>query len=207
MKLFSFLLYIIFPCCLLLLMLGHDGHFHREGTNEYLQNKEVTVKCSKMVELKKPRFMKLKKIFLNFKALPSTSVSQFSRSVVSDSLQPIESQHARPPCPSPTPEVYPNSCPSSWWCHLSISPSVIPFSSCPLSLPASGSFPMSQLMDGHEFGWTLGVGDGQGSLVCCNSWGCKELDTTEQLNWTEWSSGFPYLLQFLSEFGNKKFMI
>ena len=64
---------------------------------------------------------------------------------MSDSLQPHESQHARPPCPSPTPRVHPNSCPSSWWCHPAISCSVIPSSSCPQSLPASGSFPMSQL--------------------------------------------------------------
>ena len=70
---------------------------------------------------------------------------QFSRSVVSDSLWPHESQHARPPCPSPTPGVYSNSCPSSWWCHPAISSSVVHFSSCPQSLPASGSFPMSQL--------------------------------------------------------------
>ena len=70
---------------------------------------------------------------------------QFSRSVVSDSLQPHESQHVRPPCPSPTPEVYSNSCPSSWWRHPAISSSVIPFSSCPQSLSASGFFPMSQL--------------------------------------------------------------
>ena len=70
---------------------------------------------------------------------------QFSRSVVSDSLQPREPQHARPPCPSPTPGVYPNLCPSSRWCHPAISSSVVPFSSCPQSLAASGSFPMSQL--------------------------------------------------------------
>ena len=70
---------------------------------------------------------------------------QFSRSVVSDSLRPHELQHARPPCPSPTPGVYSNSCPSSWWCHPAISSSVVPFSSCPQSLPASGSFPVSQL--------------------------------------------------------------
>ena len=73
------------------------------------------------------------------------SVSQFSRSVVSDSLQPHESQHARPPCPSPAPGVYANSCPSSQWWHPAISSSVIPFSSYPQSPPASGSFPMSQL--------------------------------------------------------------
>ena len=70
---------------------------------------------------------------------------QFSRSVMSDSLWPHESQHTRPPCPSPTPEVYSNSCPSSRWCHPAISSSVVPFSSCPQSLPVSGSFPMSQL--------------------------------------------------------------
>ena len=70
---------------------------------------------------------------------------QFSHSVVSDSLRPHEPQHARPPCPSPTPRVYPNSCPSSRWCHPAISSSVVPFSSCPQSFPASGSFPMSQL--------------------------------------------------------------
>jgi len=66
-------------------------------------------------------------------------------SVVSDSLRPHELQHARPPCPSPTPGVHPNSRPSSWWCHPAISSSVVPFSSCPQSLLASGSFPMSQL--------------------------------------------------------------
>ena len=70
---------------------------------------------------------------------------QISHSVVSDSLQPCESQHARPPCPSPAPGVHWDSHPSSQWCHPAISSSVIPFSSCPQSLPASESFPMSQL--------------------------------------------------------------
>ena len=70
---------------------------------------------------------------------------QFSHSVMSDSLRPHESQHARPPCPSPTPRVHSDSYPSSQWCHLAISSSVVPFS-CPQSLPASGSFPMSQLL-------------------------------------------------------------
>ena len=70
---------------------------------------------------------------------------QFSHSVVSNSLQPRESQHSRPPCPSPTPRVHSNSCPSSRWWHPTISSSVILFSSFPQSLPASGSFPMSQL--------------------------------------------------------------
>ena len=77
---------------------------------------------------------------------------QFSRSVMSDSLQPHELQHTRPPCPSPTPRVYPNSCALSQWCHPTISSSVIPFSSsvipfssCPQSFPASGYFQMSHL--------------------------------------------------------------
>ena len=69
---------------------------------------------------------------------------QFSRSVVSDSLQPHGLQHAWLPCPSPTPGAYSNSCPSNQWCHPTISSSVIPFFTCPQSLPASGSFPMSQ---------------------------------------------------------------
>ena len=83
------------------------------------------------------------------------SVSQFSHSLVSNSLWPHESQHSRPPCPSPTPGVYSNSCPSSWWCPPAISSSVIPFSSCPQSLPASGSFPVSQLF--ASGGQSIGV--------------------------------------------------
>ena len=75
---------------------------------------------------------------------PQKPSVQFS-SVVSDSLRPHESQHARPPCPSPTPGVHSDSRPSSQWCHSAISSSVVPFSSCPQSLPASESFPMSQL--------------------------------------------------------------
>ena len=70
---------------------------------------------------------------------------QFSLSVGSDSLKPHEPQHARPPCPSPTPRVHPNPCPLSWWCHPTILSSVVPFSPCPQSLLESGSFPMSQL--------------------------------------------------------------
>ena len=85
----------------------------------------------------------------NWKYLNTNSIFvvlvQFSHSVVSVCLQPHEPQHARPPCPSPTPGVHPNPSPLSQWCHPTISSSVIPFSSCPQSLPASGSFPMSQL--------------------------------------------------------------
>ena len=75
----------------------------------------------------------------------SISSIQFSRSVMSDSLQPHELQHTRPPCLSPTPGIHSNSRPSSRWCHPAVSSSVVPFSSCPQSLPASGSFPMCQL--------------------------------------------------------------
>ena len=71
---------------------------------------------------------------------------QFSSSVVSDSLRPHEPQHARPPCPAPTPRIHPNPSPLSQWCHPTISSSVIPFSPCPQSFPASGSFQMSQLI-------------------------------------------------------------
>ena len=105
--------------------------------------------------------------------------SQFSHSVVSDSLQPHESQHTRPPCPSPTPGVYPNSCPLSRWCHPAISSSVVPFSSCPQSLPASESFPMSQL-----FTWggrSIGV-SALASILPMNT------QDWSPLGWTSWIS-------------------
>ena len=78
---------------------------------------------------------------------------------MSDSLWPHELQHARLPCPSPTPRVHPNSCASSWWCHPAISSSVIPFASCPPSLSASDSFPMSQLFawGGQSTGCNLAI--------------------------------------------------
>ena len=79
------------------------------------------------------------------KRIPDPCSVQFSCSVMSDSLRPHESQHARPPCPSPTPGVHSDSRPLSHWGHPAISSSIVPFSSCPRSLPASGSFPMSQL--------------------------------------------------------------
>ena len=104
---------------------------------------------------------------------------QFSRSVVSDSLRPHESQHARPPCPSPTPGVHPNSCPSSRCCHPVISSSVVPFSSSPQSFPASGSFPMSQL-----FAWG-GQNIGVSALV---SFFPKNTHDWSPLEWTGWIS-------------------
>ena len=79
---------------------------------------------------------------------------QFSSSVMSDFLWPYGLQHTRPPYPSPTPRACSNSCPSSRWCHPTISSSVIPFSACPQSFPASGSLPVSQLFtkDGQSIG-------------------------------------------------------
>ena len=209
---------------------------------------------------------------------PQFSSVQFSHSVMSDSLRPHESWYARPPCPSPTPGVYLNSCPLSRWCHPAILSSVVPFLLPPIppslrvfsnestprmrwpkywsfsfsispsnEYPGLISFRMDWLdvlavqgtlksllqhhsskasilwppharswligkdsdagkdwgqevkgmtegemagwhhrLDGHEFGWTPGVGDGQGGLVCYNSWGLKESDTTKWLNWTDW---------------------
>ena len=103
---------------------------------------------------------------------------QFS-SVASDSLRPYELQHARPPCPSSTPGVDSNSCPSSRWCHPAISSSVIPSSSCPQSLPASGSFPMSQL-----FAW------GGQSIRVSASASVLPMNTQDwsPLGWTGWTS-------------------
>ena len=104
---------------------------------------------------------------------------QFSRLVVSDSLWPHESQHARRPCPSPTPGVHSDSCPSSQWCHSAISSSVIPFSSCRQSLPASESFPMSQL-----FTWG-GQSTGVSALA---SFLPKKSQGLSPSEWTGWMS-------------------
>ena len=104
---------------------------------------------------------------------------QFSCSVLSDSLRPHELQHARPPCPSPTSRVYLNSCPLSWWCHPAISSSVVPFSSCPQSFPASGAFPMSQLFTSG--GQSIGVSASTSVLpVNIQDW--------SPLGWTGWIS-------------------
>ena len=104
---------------------------------------------------------------------------QFSCLVVSDYLRPHESQHARPPCPLPTPEVHSDSRPLSQWCHLPISSSVVPFSSCPQSLPASESFPMSQL-----FSWG-GQSTGVSALA---SFLPKKSQGWSPLEWTGWIS-------------------
>ena len=116
-------------------------------------------------------FFTLKKIFWN-------SV-QFSHSVVSDSLRPHELQHARPPCPSPIPRVYSNSRPSSQWSHPTISSSVVLFSSCPQSLPESGSLPMSQLF--ASGGQSIGV-SASASVFPMN------IQDWSPLGWTGWIS-------------------
>ena len=113
----------------------------------------------------------------------SFSSDQFSHSVVSNSFQPHELQHVKPlpefTFPSPTPRVYSNSCPLSQWCHPAISSSAIPFSSCPQSLPASGSFPMSQF-----FTWGgQGIGvSASPSVLLMNT------QDWSPLGWTGWIS-------------------
>ena len=108
-----------------------------------------------------------------------TPAFQFNRSVVSDSLWPHESQHVRPPCPSPSPAVHSDSSPLSRWCHPAISSSVVPFSSCPPSLPASKSFPMSQL-----FAW-VGQSTGVSALA---SFLPKKSQGWSPSEWTGWIS-------------------
>ena len=111
---------------------------------------------------------------LQFSSVQFSSV-QFSLLVVSNSLRPHESQHARPPCPSPSPGVHSDSCPSSQWCHPAISSFAIRFSSCPQSLPASESLPMSQL-----FAWG-GQSTGVSALA---SFFLKKSQGWSPLEWT-----------------------
>ena len=137
------------------------------------------------MKLKHSSFSNMKKIVYCFDTnfvfyiLISFSSFQFSHSDMSDSSQPHESQYTRPPCPSPTPGVHPNSRPSSQWCHPAISSSVAPFSSCPQSLPASQSFPMSQL-----FAWG-GQSTGVSALA---SFLPKKSQDWSPLGWTGWIS-------------------
>ena len=105
---------------------------------------EISRLCLKKGLCRASLYLNIERLLTNI-SKNSVRSDQISRSVVSDSLRPHESQHARPPCPSPTPGVHSDSRPSSQWCHPVISSSVVPFSSCPQPLPASGSFPMSQL--------------------------------------------------------------
>ena len=122
----------------------------------------------------------IKKLFSSFCFLPLELVSvQFSHSVVSDSLWLHGLQHARLPCPLPTPGAYSNSCPLSWWCHPTISSSVIPFSSHLQSFPASGSFPMSQFF--ASGGQSIGV-SASASVLPMN------IQDWFPLGWTGWIS-------------------
>ena len=107
------------------------------------------------------------------------SASQFSRSVVFNSLRPHGLQHAGPPCPSPTPRVYSNSCPLSWWCHPTISFSVIPFSSCLQFFPASGSFQKSQRV--ASVGQSTGASASTSVLT-------MNIQDSFPLEWTGWIS-------------------
>ena len=110
-----------------------------DGIPNYLTYEKIE-KCD---PFSKKTIINVKYILIWTKIRISQSV-QFSHTVMSKSLQPHGWQHARPPCPSPTPRAYSNSCPLSWWCHPTISSSVFPFTSCLQSFPASRSFPMSQ---------------------------------------------------------------
>ena len=118
------------------------------------------------------------KIDTHVQSIQFSSV-QFSRSVVSDSLWPHRLHHTRLPCLSPTPRAYSNSWPLTWWCHPTISSSVVPFSSCPQSLPASGSFPMSQFF--ASGGQSTGV-SASASVLPMNT------QDWSPLGWTGWIS-------------------
>ena len=126
--------------------------------------------------------MSMKVVYKGFKQTSICTMEysvQFSHSVVSDSLWPHGLQRARPPCPSPTPGVYSNSCPSSQWCHPTISSSVVPFSSCPQDLPTAESFAMSQL-----FAW----GGQSTGVSVLPSFLPKNTQDWSPLEWTGWIS-------------------
>ena len=129
--------------------------------------------------VEEPAFSKAFSCLQSYSPMTIFSSVQFSRSVVSDSLWPHGLQHTRPACPSPTPRVYPNWCPLSRWYHPTVSSSVIHFSSCLQSFPASGSFPMSQL-----FTW------GGQSIGVSASTSVLPMNTQDwsPLGWTGWTS-------------------
>ena len=125
------------------------------------------------------KYILLRKLYWDKWDIKTFSSVQLSHSVIPDSLWAHELQHTRPPCPSPTPIVHSNSCPSSQWWHPAISSSVIPFSSCPQSLPASGSFPVSQLFTWG--GQSIGV-SALASVLPMNT------QDWSPLEWTGWIS-------------------
>ena len=147
---------------------------YKESVQGIKNKLKVIIKCN----IRSMNCVYLKVVILKLGLIGHSSV-QFSHSVVSDSLRPHESQHTRPPCPSPTPGVHSNSCPSSWWCHPAISSSVVPFSSCLQSFPASGSFPISQLFASG------GLRTGVSALA---SFFPKNTQDQSPLEWTAWIS-------------------
>ena len=129
-----------------------------------------------------------------FSFLSQLNSVQFSRSVMSNSLWPHELQHARPPCPSSTPGIHSNSCPLSQWCHPAISSSVVPFFSCPQSLPASEFFPMSQL-----FTWG-GPSTGVSALASFLPKSTQDWSPLEWIGWIFLQSKGLYLKHLLNYF-------
>ena len=136
----------------------------------------VLVPLSQVTHLRQERVENVQIWWAHTRSVASV---QFSRSILSDSLRPHVSQHARPPCPSPTARIHPNSCASSQWYHPAISSSVVPFSSCPQSLPASEFFPMSQL-----FAW-IGQSIRVSALASVLP---KNIQDWFPLGWTGWIS-------------------
>ena len=132
-----------------------------------------------LIQMAKPQVWLNPTLHLLCTSIIKFSSVQFSRSVMSNSLRPHELQHARPTCPLPIPGVYPNSCPLSQWCHLTISSSVIPFSSCFQSFPASGSSQMTQLF--ASGGQSIGV-SASTSVLPMNT------QDWSPLGWTGWIS-------------------
>ena len=139
----------------------------------------IEVSSSQCNVIKQPGLSKARVLKdLNLACFEPESV-HFSCSVGSNSFRPHGLQHSRAPCPSPTPKACSNSCPLSWWCHSTISCSVIPFSSCLQSFPASGSFPVSQFFvsGGQSIGLSV-----SGSVIPMN------IQDWCPLRWTDWIS-------------------
>ena len=151
--------------------MNHCGTPHEQKGRQILHDR--LNRCRKSIWLNSTSCMT--KTLINM----GISSVQFSRSVLSDSLWPHGLQHTRPPCPSPTPGVHSNSCPLSSWCHPTISSSVVPFSFCPQSFPASGSFQMSQFL--VSGGQSIGV-SASTSVLPMNT------QDWSPLGWTDWIS-------------------
>ena len=151
--------------------MNHSGTPHEQKGRQTLH--DCLNRCRKSIWQNSTSYMT--KILINM----GISSFQFSCSVLSDSLWPHGLQHARPPCPSPTPGVHSNSCPLSRWCHPTISSSVVPFSFCPQSFPASGSFQMSQFFvsGGQSIGVSASI-----SVLPMNT------QDWSPLGWTGWIS-------------------